>query len=291
MDDRGVAEADVHRGFAADSLQRAVQRLQPVLPRFFRARLHVRLVDLHVVGAGREQIADLLVDRGGVIHRRVFLALVEIVLRLLQHRERTGDGDLRLAIRVAAQELDVVDFDGMAACDPADDPRHGVGMARSIERRSRVVEIDAVERRGKPVRVALAPDLAVGDDVEAGVFLGADGDERGVVLRVGEVRLRQPPQFLRAHARQKPPGELRAVDQPFRLRVAPNQRRRQQHQASSRQTPSAFCAARSEKLKSTESSCASCATGCHDGTTKTSRGPHANDSSPTCERPRPSTAQ
>src|SRR5437667_8305865 len=37
---------------------------------------------------------------------------------------------------------------------------------------------------------SLAADLPVGDDVEAGVLLGADGDEGRVVLRVGEVRLR-----------------------------------------------------------------------------------------------------
>src|SRR5215467_6368577 len=55
--------------------------------------------------------------------------------------------------------------------------------------------------------------------------------------------------------------------------------------------PSAFCAGRSEKLKSTDSSLASCDTACHEGTTKMSRGPQVNDLSPTRLVPCPSTAQ
>src|SRR5258705_4811463 len=58
---------------------------------------------------------------------------------------------------------------------------------------------------------------------------------------------------------------------------------------SSRQRPSAFCAARSDALKRTASSLASCDTGCHDGTTKISRGPHSKVCDPTRLRPRPST--
>src|SRR5205807_10211489 len=112
---------------------------------------------------------------------------------------------------------------------------------------------------------------------------------RRVVVPGCQERLGQPPRVTCAYPGRKPAGELRAIDETLGLRITSDQRGRQQHHASSRQTPSAFCAARSKKLKSTLSSSASCATGCHDGTTKTSRGPHANDSLPTCDRPRPST--
>ena len=44
---------------------------------------------------------------------------------------------------------------------------------------------------------------------------------------------------------------------------------------SSLHSPSACCAARSDMLKSTDSSLASCDTAIHDGTTNTSRGPHS----------------
>src|SRR5690606_29385811 len=66
VDDRRVAEADVHRGGAGDTVQRGVQRGEAVGARGVRAGLHVRLVELHDVGARREQVLDLGVHRGGV---------------------------------------------------------------------------------------------------------------------------------------------------------------------------------------------------------------------------------
>ena len=47
-------------------VERAVDRVERVLRAPLRARLEVRLVDLDDVGAGREQVAELLVDRLGV---------------------------------------------------------------------------------------------------------------------------------------------------------------------------------------------------------------------------------
>ena len=70
-----------------------------------------------------------------------------------------------------------------------DDARHRIRMTAAIERRAGVVEIHAFERGGETVRITLAADLAVGDDVEAGLFLRADGEQRGVVLRLFEVGL------------------------------------------------------------------------------------------------------
>ena len=169
MNDCRVAETDVHGGRAGDALERAVERLQAKLARLLRPRLHVGLVDLHDVGAGVEQVADLGVDRGRVIHRReLAAAAVEVDLRLLRHREGSGHRDLDAALRVPAQELQVADLDRVAAPDRAHDARHRIGMTAAIERRAGIVEIDAVERGGEAVGVALAPDLAVGDDVEAG---------------------------------------------------------------------------------------------------------------------------
>jgi hypothetical protein len=47
-----------------------------------------------------------------------------------------------------------------------------------------VVEVEPVQRRGEAVGIALAPDLAVGQDVEPRLLLLADGDAGGVVLRL-----------------------------------------------------------------------------------------------------------
>ncbi len=57
-------------------------------------------------------------------------------------------------------------------------------MAGAVERRAGIVDVDAFERGGEAVGVALAPHLAVGDDVEAGALLVVDGEQGCVVLRL-----------------------------------------------------------------------------------------------------------
>jgi hypothetical protein len=78
------------------------------------------------------------------------------------------------------------------------------------------------------VRVALAPDLAVGDDVEAGILLGSNRDQGRIILRLREKRLGNSPQLFRADARRKAPGEFRAIDEPIWLRLAAYKRGRKQ---------------------------------------------------------------
>ena len=102
-------------------------------------------------------------------------------------------------------------------------------MAGAVERDAGIVDVDPFERGGEAVRIAFAPDLAVGDDVEPRLFLQLDRQHRRVVLRLGETGLRDAPQLLRPHARRKAAGELRPVDQPFGLGVGADERRWQKH--------------------------------------------------------------
>src|SRR5438132_13333436 len=102
-------------------------------------------------------------------------------------------------------------------------------MARAVERSAGMVDMDAFGRGGEAVGIAFAPDLAVGDDVEAGPLLRPDGEQRGVVLRLGEIGLRNAPQLFSTHARRKAPGKLFPVDQPFGLGITSHQRRWKQH--------------------------------------------------------------
>ena len=63
-----------------------------------------------------------------------------------------------------------------------------------------LVEVDAVDRLEKAVDEMLARLLAVADDVDAGVLLQFDRDQRGVVLGGGKLfALQAPrrPQFVR----------------------------------------------------------------------------------------------
>ena len=85
-----VAEARVQRGRAADAVEGAVDDLDRVLARLLRPRLHPRLVDLDHVGARGEEVADLLVDRDGEVHRERADVAVVLVDGLLAHGERAG---------------------------------------------------------------------------------------------------------------------------------------------------------------------------------------------------------
>src|SRR2546430_16982533 len=124
---------------------------------------------------------------------------------------------------MALEETQIVHLDRMLAADLADDARHGIRMARAVERAAGMVDVGAFERRGEAIRVALAADLAVGDDVEPRTLLRADGEHGGVVLRLGKIRLGHAPELFRAHARRETPCQLLAVDQPVRLRITANE--------------------------------------------------------------------
>ena len=137
-----------------------------------------------------------------------------------------GPGTVILVCRVVCRfrNLQILHFHRVLAADLADDARHRIRMARAVERAARIVDVDAFERGGEAVGVALAPDLAVGDDVEPGLLLRPDGEQRRVVLRFGEKASGTRHSSLRAHARRETPGELLAIDQPLGLRIAADER-------------------------------------------------------------------
>ena len=221
--DRCIAEAQMHCDRAGDAVERAVERLQAVFARLVRMLLHPRLVDLHDVGACREQILDLVVNRGGIVERHFLLACVEFVLRLLRHGEGSGHRHLHGPLRIGAQELQVAQLDRIFAEDFAGDARHRDRLARAVDGGAGIVSVDAFERRGEAVGIAFAPLLAVRNDVEASALLLADRQQRCFVLlglqlfRVGQ------PEIVHAHARHHF-RQPHAVDQPIRLRIGSDER-------------------------------------------------------------------
>ena len=113
----GVAEAEMQRGLAVHALQRPVDRLHRIGARRLGPGLHIGLIELHDVGAGGEEVLDLLVDRLRIGHREAFVVRVIGVFRLLGHGEGAGHRDLDRAIRVGPQELDVLHLDRALAPD------------------------------------------------------------------------------------------------------------------------------------------------------------------------------
>jgi hypothetical protein len=87
-------------------------------------------------------------------------------------------------------------------------------MPGAVERRAGIVEIDTVERRREAVGIAFAADLAVGHDVQPGVLLRPDGEQRRVVLRLLQVLRRDAPEFARPYPRWKAARQFLAVDEP-----------------------------------------------------------------------------
>src|ERR1700682_722704 len=110
----------------------------------------------------------------------------------------------------------------MHSADGADDPRHRVGMSGAVQRHAGVVEVHALECGGETVRVALAPHLTVGDDVDARALHVPDRHHRRVVLRLlQEVRC-DAPDLQGSRPRWEPAAQHRPVDQPVGLRIAPD---------------------------------------------------------------------
>ena len=83
MNDCGIAETNMNRGWPFHAIECSVEGLETVFARFLRPPLHVGLVYLNNVGAGSEQILDFRVHRTGIVQRHFLLVFVEIVLRLL----------------------------------------------------------------------------------------------------------------------------------------------------------------------------------------------------------------
>ena len=91
-----------------------------------------------------------------------------------------------------------------------------------------VVVVDAQKRGGEPIGIAFAAYLAVGNDVDAGAFHVADGEDGGVILRLLEIRLRNAPHFTQSHSRHDMLAQHFPVDEPIGLRVTSHDGCRQQ---------------------------------------------------------------
>ncbi len=220
---RRVAEAEVERGRNREAVERAIDRGHRVALGRLGVVAQPGLVELDDVGAGGLQVVGLGVDRLRVVHRQLFQIAVVLVPGLLGHGEGAGQGDLGRAVGVAAEELHVAQLDGPHAPDRADHAGHLRLVAVAVLDDAGVVVVHPVERGGEPVRVALAPDLAVADDVDPGALHVADGDHGGVVLRLLQEIFRHAPDAPQAHARDAL-GEGGPIDEPVGLGIAADHR-------------------------------------------------------------------
>jgi hypothetical protein len=136
------------------------------------------------------------------------------------HGEWAGHRDFDAPRSVAPQELQRLDLHSMQPLHRSDNARHQGLAAGAAHDPAGTIGIHARKRIGQVIRIALAADFAVADDIQARFFLHADGQARGIVHGFIEKRLLHAPQVHGAHARRRLFRKLFAVDQPIRLRQA-----------------------------------------------------------------------
>src|SRR5215472_843930 len=83
-----------------------------------------------------------------------------------------------------------------------------------------MIQVEAVKRGSEAVRVTFAADFSICDDVETCRFLLADGQQRGIVLRLLKPWRRDAPEFCGTNSRRHLMPEFLAIDQPLGLWVA-----------------------------------------------------------------------
>ena len=159
--------------------------------------LQVRFVELHHVDARVHEVGQLLVDRLCVGQRERPLIRVVLVLGQLAEGERAGTATL--VDRSVALRRNVA-----GPSSTGSRRRIGPSTSGTSERppmrltRHRGGPGHAVECVGEVVEVALASDLAIGDDVDAGCHLVADRQQRRRVQRLVELVRSDPPHVVGA---------------------------------------------------------------------------------------------
>ena len=125
---------------------------------------------------------------------------VEAVGDGVDDRHRPGQGELELALRVRTRETRLGCVDAARQAQRPDHLRHHRVVAVVADAHlDLVLEVDALDLLQKAVHEVLARLLAVADDVEAGVFLRLDPEQRRVGLgarELGTARLPVRPELV-----------------------------------------------------------------------------------------------
>ena len=183
-----VAVADVHGGLALEAVDRAVQRLDAPGRDLLHVDVERRLIELdHVDAVGLER-ARLLIEQVGEGERHLHPVAVVLVGDRVDDGHRPGHGDLELARGMRAGEPRLGAVHAAAELERPGHRRHHRLVAVVADAHLDLVgEVDAVDEFEKAVHEMLPRLLAVGDDVDAGVLLQLQRQQRRVELAGGEL--------------------------------------------------------------------------------------------------------
>ena len=167
------------------------------------------LVELDHIDADRRQIARLLVEHLGKGHRQRRAVAVMRVGDRIGDRHRPRQGEFEAPRRMRAGDQRLVGVDAVAPAQRAGDGRHVSLIAVVANADAHAAgEIDAVDACEKTVHEMLTRLLAVGDDVDAGILLNLQREQRRVALAFGERLAVEPPRGPQL-ARLGEPGRFR----------------------------------------------------------------------------------
>ena len=174
------------------------------------------LVELDHIDADRRQFAGLFVEQPGEGHRQRNLVAVMGVGDRVDDRHRPGQGEFQPPLGVRASDCGLEGVDAPGAPERSGDGRHfGLVAVVADAHRDSPGEIDTLDVFEKTVHEVLTRLLAVGNDVDPGVFLLLQRQQCGVALRLGERLARELPR------RPQHPG----LGEPSRLRQRAGDRR------------------------------------------------------------------
>ena len=204
-----VAVADMHRGGARQALGRALQRRHAP----FLHRVHVDvergLVELDHIDAVGLQCPRLLVQQRGERHRQRRAVTVVRIGDRIDNRHRPRQRELQLSRGMFARLPGLGGVHAVAQPQRAGDCRHHRLVAVVADAHfDAPAEVDPFDILQEAVHEMLPRLLAVGDDVDAGVLLQLDRQQRRVALRCGECVARQLPRRPQ-HVRLGEPGGFR----------------------------------------------------------------------------------
>ena len=201
-----VAVADVHHSLAVPH-DGAVEGGHAPIAHTVHEDVEGRLVELDHIHAERGELPRLLIDQGGQRHAELRAAAVVGVVDGIGDRHGPGDGELQAALGLSAEEADLVGVDRTAPAERRRHRRHiGLVAVGADADRDHLGKVHAVPARRSPIRSDDASLLAVGDDVDAGLLLIAQGQADGVALALLERRAREAPRRPERFRRGEPRG-------------------------------------------------------------------------------------
>ena len=125
---------------------------------------------------------DLFIHGFGIGHSHTFPIAIVVVLGLLAHGERSRDGHLDASRRMTAQKGDIAHLHRPRAANGTDHPWDSDGLSTPTHRGARRDRINTVQGRREAIRVALAADFPIADNIDPCLLHRPHRQQCGIIL-------------------------------------------------------------------------------------------------------------